>query len=238
MYGVALLFLTVFAGLLLALDLQLESAATEYLFADRSLRLRVADRCSFLRADNASGSEPGQCVHLLPLLIPRLRSGRSCCFWRPSYSTAWRWKSPCGRSLPRHQRDGQRRMAQDARLAGKLTPQSAGGARTVLLIGNSLLEQGVDRQELQERMRPHYAVSYYPIEGTTYLDWLYGLRRLFAGGARPSAVVLCISDAATAVERHGRRGVCISAATDARSAPGRSRWSPRHDDRECLFLCQ
>jgi alginate O-acetyltransferase complex protein AlgI len=41
-YGVALLFLTVFAGLLLALDLQLESAATEYLFADRSLRIRVA----------------------------------------------------------------------------------------------------------------------------------------------------------------------------------------------------
>jgi hypothetical protein len=41
-YGVALLFLTVFAGLLLALDLQLESAATEYLFADRSLHLRVA----------------------------------------------------------------------------------------------------------------------------------------------------------------------------------------------------
>jgi D-alanyl-lipoteichoic acid acyltransferase DltB (MBOAT superfamily) len=41
-YGVALVFLAVFAGLLLVLDLQLESAATEYLFADRSLRVRVA----------------------------------------------------------------------------------------------------------------------------------------------------------------------------------------------------
>jgi len=87
-----------------------------------------------------------------------------------------------------------RRVAQDARLAEQLTPQTSGGARTVLLIGNSLLEQGVDRQELQERMRPHYAIAYYPVEGTTYLDWLYGLRRLFARGARPSAVVLCISE--------------------------------------------
>jgi alginate O-acetyltransferase complex protein AlgI len=40
-YGVALLFLSVFAGLLLAIDLQLESAATEYLCADRSLPIRV-----------------------------------------------------------------------------------------------------------------------------------------------------------------------------------------------------
>jgi hypothetical protein len=88
---------------------------------------------------------------------------------------------------------GQRRIAEDARLAEALTPQSAGGARTVLLIGNSLLEQGVDRQELHQRMRPHYAVAYYPIEGTIYLDWLYGLRRLLARGARPAAVVLCIS---------------------------------------------
>ena len=41
-YGVALLFLSVFAGMLLLLDLQLEAAGTEYLFADRSLGVRVA----------------------------------------------------------------------------------------------------------------------------------------------------------------------------------------------------
>ena len=33
----------------------------------------------------------------------------------------------------------------------------------------------------------------YPIEDTTYLDWAYGLRRLLAGGSRPSVVVMCIS---------------------------------------------
>lgn len=87
----------------------------------------------------------------------------------------------------------ERRMEQDERVAATLTPQSPDGARTVLLIGNSQLQEGVDRQELQERMQPRYIVAYYPIEDTTYLDWLYGLRRLFAQGARPSAVVLCIS---------------------------------------------
>jgi alginate O-acetyltransferase complex protein AlgI len=41
-YGVALVFLAVYAGMLFVLDLQLESAATEYLFANRSLNLRIA----------------------------------------------------------------------------------------------------------------------------------------------------------------------------------------------------
>jgi hypothetical protein len=87
----------------------------------------------------------------------------------------------------------QRRMTQDARLAATLQPTSADGARTILLIGNSLLAQGIDRPQLQEEMHPAYTVGFYPIEGTTYLDWLYGLRRLFAEGAHPSVVVLCMS---------------------------------------------
>ena len=41
-YGVASLFLAVFAAMLLLLDLQLEAAGTEYLYANRSLRVRVA----------------------------------------------------------------------------------------------------------------------------------------------------------------------------------------------------
>ena len=42
LYGVALVFLGVFAAMLFVLDLQLEAAGTEYLFANRSLRVRVA----------------------------------------------------------------------------------------------------------------------------------------------------------------------------------------------------
>ena len=46
-YGVALLFLTVYIGMLFLLDLKMESAGTEYLFADRSLRLRILTGLAF-----------------------------------------------------------------------------------------------------------------------------------------------------------------------------------------------
>jgi hypothetical protein len=95
-------------------------------------------------------------------------------------------------ALP-HLSETQRRMEGDAAAAFRLEPRAADGAHTVLIIGNSLLEQGIRRQQLQDALRPAYAVAYYPIEDTTYLDWLYGLRRLFADGARPDTVVLCMS---------------------------------------------
>lgn len=87
----------------------------------------------------------------------------------------------------------QRRLDTDERVALTLRPRSAEGARSVLLIGNSLLEQGIDREQLQRSLRPDYAIAYYPVESTTYLDWLYGLRHLFAQGAAPATVVLCMS---------------------------------------------
>ncbi len=95
-------------------------------------------------------------------------------------------------ALPRIS-ETQGRIETDERLARALQPRAAQGARTVLLIGNSLLEQGIDRDQLQQSLRPEYAIAYYPIESTTYLDWLYGLRRLFAEGSAPAVVVLCIS---------------------------------------------
>ena len=75
----------------------------------------------------------------------------------------------------------------------QLRPTAADGARSVLVVGNSLLLHGIDRNQLRALMGPSYQVVLYPIEGTTYLDWAYGLRRLFAEGSRPAVVVLCIS---------------------------------------------
>jgi hypothetical protein len=95
-------------------------------------------------------------------------------------------------ALPRLS-ETQRRMEADAAVAFGLRPLSAQGEHTVLMVGNSLLEQGINRRQLQETMSPGYLVAYYPIEGTTYLDWLYGLRRIFADGSRPGTVVLCMS---------------------------------------------
>lgn len=42
-------------------------------------------------------------------------------------------------------------------------------------------------------MGPSYAAVVFPIENTTYLDWYFGLRRLFAEGSRADVVVLCLS---------------------------------------------
>jgi hypothetical protein len=95
-------------------------------------------------------------------------------------------------ALPRLS-ETQRRMEADAAHALHLQPLGAHGERTVLIVGNSLLEQGINRRQLQEAMSPGYSVAYYPVEDTTYLDWLYGLRRLLAEGSRPAAIVLCMS---------------------------------------------
>lgn len=85
------------------------------------------------------------------------------------------------------------REQQDSLAAGHLRATEPDGARTVLLVGNSLLLHGIDRGQLRALVAPGYRVIVYPIEGTTYLDWEYGLRRLFAEGSRPGVVVLCIS---------------------------------------------
>ena len=95
-------------------------------------------------------------------------------------------------ALPRIS-ETERRMEKDERAALALRPQAPAGARSVLLIGNSLLEQGIDRAQLQRSLQPDYAIAYYPIESTTYFDWLYGLRHLFVQGSAPAVVVLCMS---------------------------------------------
>ena len=81
----------------------------------------------------------------------------------------------------------------DRRQAVALRTVSARESRTMLIVGNSYLEVGVERDNLQLEMSPAYSVSYLPISGTSYLDWYFGLRRLFAEGAHPTIVGVCIS---------------------------------------------
>ena len=89
--------------------------------------------------------------------------------------------------------NGQQRELEDRRAAVLLKPRMPDGSTSILVVGNSLLLHGIDRARLQRAMGSRYHVALYPIEGTTYLDWYFGLRRLFDDGARPSVLVLCIS---------------------------------------------
>jgi hypothetical protein len=64
---------------------------------------------------------------------------------------------------------------------------------TILLLGNSLLLEGVDYGTLRQALEPHAMPVRFAIEQTTYLDWYYGIRRLFDDGAGPDRVVLCLN---------------------------------------------
>jgi hypothetical protein len=66
--------------------------------------------------------------------------------------------------------------------------------RTMLVVGNSLLLNGVDREQLRSLTDADgISTSLLPIENTAYLDWYFGLRRLFAEGSRPDIVAVCLT---------------------------------------------
>jgi hypothetical protein len=64
---------------------------------------------------------------------------------------------------------------------------------SVLLAGNSLLLEGVDFPRLQKEAGPDLELRRIVVENTSYLDWYYGLRRVFKLGAQPDVVVLVLS---------------------------------------------
>src|SRR2546429_4133256 len=96
------------------------------------------------------------------------------------------------RLLLPHLSQAQHRIAADYRVARSLPRTWSDGSASVLIVGNSLLVDGIDRADLQRRM-PGYHIALYPVEGTLYLDWYFGLRRLFSEGSRPSLVILAVS---------------------------------------------
>lgn len=76
----------------------------------------------------------------------------------------------------------------------------SGGPRNVLVVGNSWLLYGVDLPALRNSLSPRFAASRYVVEQTTYLDWHYGMRALYARGSRPDVVVLCLNATDMAVD--------------------------------------
>jgi lysophospholipase L1-like esterase len=74
--------------------------------------------------------------------------------------------------------------------AVKMRPAKPSEPTSVLMIGNSLLLEGVDVDRLKELTSSQMHV--YPIflEATGYYDWFYALQRLFREGAKPQVVVL------------------------------------------------
>jgi len=70
--------------------------------------------------------------------------------------------------------------------------RSDGNRKNVVFVGNSLLLWAVDLFSLQFRGSGQFRYSRFVMENTQYWDWYFGLRRLFAEGARPDAVALML----------------------------------------------
>ena len=62
-----------------------------------------------------------------------------------------------------------------------------------LVVGNSLLLEGVRFDRLQQTLSPEWQAERLALERTAYYDWYYGLKRLLREGARPQAVVLVLT---------------------------------------------
>ena len=85
----------------------------------------------------------------------------------------------------------QRRMVQEYRAAVAIGQDSAPGQH-VLVVGNSLLDEGVAFDALREALGQDVDLRRYMVEQTVYYDWLYGLKRLYREGARPDVVVVML----------------------------------------------
>src|SRR5262249_45880276 len=74
--------------------------------------------------------------------------------------------------------------------AREAVPAKPGDPPTVLMLGNSLLLDGIEMDRL--RLATSSRMRVYPIflEATGYYDWLYAVRRLFRQGARPDVIVV------------------------------------------------
>ena len=86
----------------------------------------------------------------------------------------------------------QRRTAHEyslARTSGTLSP----GRRHMLVVGNSLLDEGVQFDHMREALAREWDTRRFVVEQTFFLDWYYGLKRLFSQGAHPDVVVVMLT---------------------------------------------
>lgn len=84
----------------------------------------------------------------------------------------------------------QRRMVQEYAQAVAIGQDATPGPH-VLVVGNSLLDEGVRFDQLRQAL-DGVDVRRYMVEQTVYYDWLYGLKRLYREGARPDVVVVML----------------------------------------------
>ena len=92
--------------------------------------------------------------------------------------------------LLKHHSETYARVSRQYAEAVKMRPAKPGEPASVLMIGNSLLLEGVDVDRLQKLTSSQMHICPIFLEATGYYDWFYALQRLFREGAKPQVVVL------------------------------------------------
>jgi hypothetical protein len=148
-------------------------------------------------------SESGKCLHLLPILS--LRGIPLASTHRPTSARAGILALLTGLAvillglelgspliLTRLSRI-ERRIESETQVARSLRPFTPDGRPSILIVGNSLLMEGVQLEPLRDGLTSRYAVSRLAIAQTHYLDWYFGLRRLLEEGSRPNVILLTLA---------------------------------------------
>lgn len=72
-------------------------------------------------------------------------------------------------------------------------PSHPASGRRLLVVGNSLLLEGVDFPALTTALKTGWSAQRFVVDDTSYYDWYYGLRRLYGEGAKYDAVALVLT---------------------------------------------
>jgi len=82
------------------------------------------------------------------------------------------------------------RIMTEQQAALAIRPAPSGSPPTLLVVGNSLLLEGLDFPRFTKEVSPRFQASRFVVEGTAYNDWYFTLRTLFRHGMRPDVVAL------------------------------------------------
>jgi hypothetical protein len=92
--------------------------------------------------------------------------------------------------LLKHHSETYDRISNQYAEAVKIRPAMPGEPTSVLMVGNSLLLEGVDVDRLKQLTSGQMHICPIFLEATGYYDWFYALQRLFREGAKPQVIVL------------------------------------------------
>jgi len=105
----------------------------------------------------------------------------------------------CRLGMPRISRI-ERRLEEEYRAALEVVKQPGSGLQAIVL-GNSLLNAGIRFDEAHRLLLPDIDARRLMVFDTSYCDWYYGMRRLFAEGSRPDVVILVLTPTQLAISK-------------------------------------